>query len=64
LNSAIAVAAKIGNGIALLTTFKFDKYGQDPYATHLLAALLDFLNRATPEEVLDLSSTPQMVNAG
>jgi hypothetical protein len=63
LNSALAVTVKIGKGIALLTTFKFDKYGEDPFATHLFAALLEHLTRATPEDAFELSSTAQLAAA-
>jgi hypothetical protein len=41
-NEALAVQARAGNGRALLTTFRFDDYGRDPYATHLLDALIAY----------------------
>ncbi|HST53753.1 MAG TPA: glycoside hydrolase family 2 TIM barrel-domain containing protein [Pyrinomonadaceae bacterium] len=38
-NEALAVQARAGRGRLLATTFRFDDYGQDPYATQLLDAL-------------------------
>jgi len=47
LNSPLLVQGRAGAGVALITTFRFDQYGSDPYAT----ALLDALGRyaASPE---------------
>jgi Glycosyl hydrolases family 2, sugar binding domain/Glycosyl hydrolases family 2 len=41
-NEALAVQARVGNGRVLATTFRFDEYGQDPYATHLLDSLIAY----------------------
>ena len=41
-NEALAVQARAGLGLVLLTTFRFDDYGRDPYATHLLDALISY----------------------
>ncbi len=41
-NAALAVQMRVGTGRLLLTTFRFDDYGRDPYATHLLDALIDY----------------------
>ena len=41
-NEALAVQARAGQGCVLLTTFRFDDYGRDPYATHLLDALIAY----------------------
>lgn len=41
-NEALAVQARAGSGRVLVTTFRFDDYGRDPYATHLLDALIAY----------------------
>lgn len=41
-NEALAVQARAGAGRMLLTTFRFDDYGRDPYATQLLDALVAY----------------------
>ena len=41
-NEALAVQARVGNGRVLATTFRFDDYGQDPYATQLLDSLIAY----------------------
>jgi hypothetical protein len=41
-NEALAVQVRAGAGRMLLTTFRFDDYGRDPYATHLLDALIAY----------------------
>jgi hypothetical protein len=41
-NEALAVQARVGNGRVLLTTFRFDEYGRDPYATQLLDSLIAY----------------------
>jgi Glycosyl hydrolases family 2, sugar binding domain/Glycosyl hydrolases family 2/Glycosyl hydrolases family 2, TIM barrel domain len=41
-NEALAVQARVGNGRVLATTFRFDEYGQDPYATQLLDSLIAY----------------------
>jgi hypothetical protein len=41
-NEALAVQARAGQGRLLLTTFRFDDYGRDPYATHLLDSLIAY----------------------
>ncbi|MBV9610027.1 MAG: hypothetical protein JO187_10760, partial [Acidobacteria bacterium] len=42
-NSGLAVQLQAGPGKMLLTTFRFDQYGRDPYATHLLDALIRYV---------------------
>jgi hypothetical protein len=42
-NSALALQLRAGSGKLLLTTFRFQDYGSDPYATHLLNALVRYL---------------------
>jgi Glycosyl hydrolases family 2, sugar binding domain/Glycosyl hydrolases family 2 len=41
-NQALAVQMRVGAGRMLLTTFRFDEYGRDPYATQLLDALIAY----------------------
>ncbi len=41
-NSPLLVRARIGRGVVLLTTFRFDQYGGDPFATALLDALITY----------------------
>jgi hypothetical protein len=41
-NEALAVQARAGRGRLLLTTFRFDDYGRDPYATQLLDSLIAY----------------------
>lgn len=43
-NAALAAQMRIGNGALLLTTFRFDEYGKDPYATHLLDSLIRYVS--------------------
>ena len=43
LNHALTAQVGFGSGRALLTTFSFEQYGRDPYATHLLNAYLKYL---------------------
>lgn len=42
-NAALAVQMKAGQGKMLLTTFRFDEYGRDTYATHLLDAMIHYV---------------------
>ena len=39
-NVALAVRAQVGKGKAFVTTYRFNEYGSDPYATQLLDAIL------------------------
>ena len=41
-NSPLLVQARYGSGAAIVTTFRFDQYGSDPYATALLEALIKY----------------------
>jgi glycosyl hydrolase family 2 len=43
-NSALVLQTKVGPGRLLITTYRFGKYGKDPYATHLLNALLRYVS--------------------
>jgi Glycosyl hydrolases family 2, sugar binding domain/Glycosyl hydrolases family 2/Glycosyl hydrolases family 2, TIM barrel domain len=43
LNNALTLQMRVRDGKALLTTFRFDRYGQDPYATHLLDRYIQFV---------------------
>lgn len=39
-NAALAMQMRVGEGKAFVTTFRFDAYGSDPYATRLLDAMI------------------------
>jgi hypothetical protein len=41
-NAALAVQMNTGNGKLLATTFRFDAYGKDPYATQLLDSIIHY----------------------
>jgi hypothetical protein len=41
-NAALAVQMNTGNGKLLATTFRFDAYGKDPYATQLLDSIIRY----------------------
>jgi len=41
-NGALAVQMRVGEGRVFATTFRFDRYGSDPYATHLLDAIIRY----------------------
>ena len=43
-NAALAVQMRSGKGRVFATTFRFDKYGQDPYATRLLDSIISYAN--------------------
>ena len=43
-NAALAAQMRIGKGALMLTTFRFDEYGKDPYATHLLDSLIRYVS--------------------
>ena len=44
-NSALMVQLRAGKGAFLATTFRFNKYGEDPFATRLLEAMIDYVDR-------------------
>ncbi len=43
MNSALMVQKRVGTGRLLLTTFHFESFGSDPYATVLLNSLIDYI---------------------
>ena len=43
-NAALAVQMQAGEGKLFATTFRFGEYGSDPYATHLLDAIIRYTN--------------------
>jgi hypothetical protein len=45
-NAALAAQMRFGKGALLLTTFRFDEYGKDPYATHLFDSLVRYVGGA------------------
>jgi hypothetical protein len=52
-NAALAVQMRAGTGKLLATTFRFDEYGRDPYATHLLDAMIHYVAGQNFAPVLD-----------
>ncbi|PYV86211.1 MAG: hypothetical protein DMG05_20420 [Acidobacteria bacterium] len=54
-NAAYAVQVKAGEGKALITTFRFDAYGQDPYVTHLLDGMIRYASSALFSPGLELN---------
>ncbi|HEX8069013.1 MAG TPA: beta galactosidase jelly roll domain-containing protein [Pyrinomonadaceae bacterium] len=52
-NAAYAVRLRLGNGRLLVTTFRFDEYGRDPYATHLLDELIRYASGPDMTPTLD-----------
>jgi hypothetical protein len=42
LNNALTFQLQIGTGKALVTTYRFSNYGDDPYASHLLNAYIRY----------------------
>ena len=58
-NAALAVQMRVGRGQLLLTTFRFEEYGADPYATDLLDSLIRYASGSTiqPRFVYEGSGT-------
>jgi hypothetical protein len=56
-NAALAVQARVGDGRLVLTTLRFDEYGRDPYATHLLDALVRYASGPDCAPKLALDAT-------
>lgn len=54
-NAALAVQMRAGQGKLFVTTFHFDAYGSDPYATRLLDALIRYTSSAGFNPKLDWS---------
>jgi hypothetical protein len=46
-NAALAVQVRAGRGRVFMTTFRFDAYGSDPYATRLLDAMIRYVTGPT-----------------
>ncbi len=58
LNNALTLQTNVKSGKLLITTFRMDKYGSDPYATHLLDAYLSYIDR---REFLPNSELPSRI---
>jgi hypothetical protein len=54
-NAALAVQMRAGNGKLFVTTFRFDAYGSDPYATRLLDAMIRYTSGSGFNPKLDWS---------
>lgn len=53
-NMALAVPLKLTSGEALVTTFRFNEYGRDPYSTHLLDG---FIRALCSQQIATLDAT-------
>jgi hypothetical protein len=53
--SPLLMQARVGNGRLLLTTFKFQQYSVDAYATALLNSVLQYMNSAEFSPRLELT---------
>jgi hypothetical protein len=54
-NGALALQARFTAGTVLITTFHFEDYGRDPYATTLLDALITYAISGECEPSLELA---------
>jgi hypothetical protein len=54
-NCALAVQMQIGRGKLLLTTYRFDAYGTDPYATELLNSMIAWMSSVEMQPRLTFS---------
>jgi len=54
-NGALALQARFTAGTVLITTFRFEDYGRDPYATTLLDALIAYAISGECEPSLELA---------
>jgi hypothetical protein len=54
LNSAMIMQAKLGPGRLILTTFRFEEYGKDAYATTLLDSLISYAGSERCQPALEL----------
>lgn len=53
-NCALAAQVRVGAGKLLLTTFRFERYGSDPYATELLHSMLSYVESPLMQPRLEL----------
>jgi hypothetical protein len=54
-NAALLLKTRVGQGTLLLTTFQFEAYGEDAYATRLLDSLLRFAMECRPSMELTVA---------
>jgi hypothetical protein len=54
-NAALLLNTRVGPGTLLLTTFQFEAYGDDAYATRLLDSLLRFAMECRPSMELTVA---------
>jgi hypothetical protein len=54
-NCALAVQMQIGRGKLLLTTYRFDAYGTDPYTTELLNSMIAWMSSVEMQPTLTIS---------
>ena len=60
-NSALALQAQVGNGRLVATTFRFDAYGNDAYATALLNSLIQYVASDSCQPKLRLDAIKSLV---
>jgi hypothetical protein len=56
-NAALVLQAQYGKGKLLITTLRFDQYGEDPYATYLLDNMIRYV--ASPQFAPKLTLAPE-----
>ena len=61
-NCALAVQMQVGRGTLFLTTFRFDAYGTDPYATELLNAMIAWMSSVEMQPTLTLDAAHSSSN--
>jgi hypothetical protein len=54
-NAALSLQTRVGSGKLLLTTYKFDDYGVDAYATRLLDSMIDYVKSSECDPNLELA---------
>ncbi len=62
-NAALAAQMRVGQGKLLLTTLRFDQYGKDPYVTHSLDALIEYVDGPTfsPDWLTKDAAQPSLI---
>jgi hypothetical protein len=58
--SALAVQMRVGEGRLLATTFRFDEYGRDAFATNLLNSMLRYIDSAEFNPTLQFSRVAEL----
>ena len=56
-NCALALQMQVGRGKMFLTTYRFDAYGTDPYATELLSSMIAWMSSVEMRPTLTFSTS-------